>query len=381
MIAFDSPRSEREEEAWLRLIRSENVGPATFFALLSRHGSAEAALDALPDLVGKGGRTRKITIAKTDTVRRELDHGTRDGVHFVFWGGANYPPRLAEIYAPPPVLTVRGDPKQMLKVPLAIVGARKASAAGRNLASEFAAAFGEAGHPVVSGLALGIDAASHKAALTTGTIGVVAGGVDKPTPLENVPLAEEIVDAGGAIVSEMPLGYHPVARDYPRRNRLIAGLSQAVLVVEAAAQSGSLHTARYALDANRDLFAVPGSPRDPRAAGCLALLRDGAGFAAEPLDVLSALPKQTHGDPAEIGFSEAQSRRPVETPMPLMGTTDELLDEVADLLSMTPVFVDEIVRATGWAPAVINAALLELELAGRAERDVDGSVRRAIEEG
>ncbi|MEO1105356.1 MAG: DNA-processing protein DprA, partial [Pseudomonadota bacterium] len=216
-----APRSAAEEADWLRLIRSENVGPATFFDLLKRFGSAAAALDALPEIAARAKARRPIRIAGRDAIVREQDRAKRIGIATVYYGGAGYPERLMAIHAPPPVIMVRGDISLLSRAPLAIVGSRKASAAGRTLARTFAADFGAAGRAVVSGLALGIDGEAHRAALLTGTVAVVAGGVDRPTPDEHVTLAQEIVETGGAIVSEMPLGAMPYARDFPRRNRLI----------------------------------------------------------------------------------------------------------------------------------------------------------------
>ncbi|MEM6849897.1 MAG: DNA-processing protein DprA, partial [Pseudomonadota bacterium] len=309
------------------------------------------------------------SLAKPSSVDRELERANRTKCRHVFWGTADYPERLATIHAPPPVILVRGDVGLLGRGPLAIVGARKASAAGKTLARRFAEAFGEAGRAVVSGLARGVDGAAHEASLDTGTVAVVAGGVDRPTPEEHVALADEIVDRGGAVVSEMPLGLVPLARDYPRRNRLIAGLCDAVVVVEAAARSGSLHTARYAADENREVFALPGSPLDPRAAGCLELIRSGAQMAVTANDVLSALPGWSEAAPRLPGFAE-------DAPPPLAMADEDAVSCVAEQLSLAGVSVDALVRETGLRPSDVLAALVELELDGRAERDVDGSVRR-----
>lgn len=364
------PGDAREAQDWLRLARSENVGPATFFSLLERYGTAAAALDALPAIAERGGLRRPLKLASADAVAREMDRAERIGARHVFMGSADYPVRLAAIHSPPPVIMVRGDPAMLSRRPLAIVGSRKASAGGRTLAGEFAAAFGEAGCAVVSGLALGIDAAAHRGALAAGTVAVVAGGVDRPTPEEHIPLADEIVASGGAVASEMPLGMQPYARDYPRRNRLIAGLSDGVVIVEAALRSGSLHTARFAADENREIFAVPGSPLDPRAAGCLSLLREGAAMACEPRDVLDAV-GSFEAEPLLPGFREDG---PASFAVPGTG----VLDAVADSLSTTPVSLDQIARATGIAVGTVTAAIVELEIAGRAEREANGTVRVAL---
>ncbi|MCF3932316.1 DNA-processing protein DprA [Acuticoccus sp. M5D2P5] len=365
-----SPRTEEDAVAWLRLIRSENVGAATFHALLGRYGTAAAALDALPALAAAGGLKRPIRIAERGAVLREVETADRIGARHVFLGGPGYPPSLAAIHAPPPVLMVRGDLEILTRRPIAVVGARKASSVGTTIAGTLAAAFADHGHAVVSGLATGIDTAAHKAALAGGTVAALAGGVDRPTPETNTALAEEIIRTG-ALISEMPLGWSPYARDFPRRNRLIAGLSEAVVVVEAAANSGALHTARFALDENRDLFAVPGSPLDPRAAGCLRLLRDGASMAIDAEDVLQALrPQQDTGQFAEDP--------PPAFAVPVAFEDDPhpgTIERIADSLSLSPIAIDTLARSTGLPVGEVLAALVELELGGRAEIEPDGTAR------
>ncbi|WMS43407.1 DNA-processing protein DprA [Acuticoccus sp. MNP-M23] len=360
-----APRGAQAEADWLRLIRSENVGPATFWGLLKRHGSAAAALEALPEIASRAGLKRPIVRATADEVTRERARAERLGVGYLFLGAPGYPERLARIHAPPPVITVRGDTAVLSRAPLGVVGARKASAAGCTLSARFAEAFGAAGRTVVSGLALGIDAAAHRAALPFGTVAVVAGGVDRPTPEEHIALADEIIASGGAVVSEMPLGFNPRARDYPRRNRLIAGLSDGVVVIEAAHNSGSLHTARYAADENRELFAVPGSPLDPRAAGCLQLLQSGAGMAVTARDVLDGVARWDPPEPRFPGFADD-----ADQPLP-----PAAMERVAASLSLTPVTADDLIRQTGLSAGAVMAALVELQVAGRAEEDVDGTVR------
>ncbi|WP_108662517.1 DNA-processing protein DprA [Acuticoccus kandeliae] len=366
-----TPRTEEDASDWLRLIRSEHVGAATFHALLARYGTAAAALDALPGLAEAGGLKRPIRLAEPGMVERELTAAARIRARHLFLGDPLYPAALAAIHAPPPVLMVRGDPAALTRRPIAIVGARKASGAGLTMAHRLAVAFAEAGHVVVSGLAAGIDTAAHRASLPLGTVAALAGGVDRPTPEANIALADEIVASGeGALISEMPLGWAPFARDFPRRNRLIAGLAEAVVVVEAGAHSGALHTARYALDENRDLYAVPGSPLDPRAAGCLKLLRDGAGMVVEAEDVLDAL------RPAP---TPAPGLREPDVPPPIIAETpaESVTARVAELLSIAPVTVDTIARASGIGVGEVTGAIVELELAGRAEWDPDGTVRLA----
>lgn len=351
------PRDAEDAADWLRLARSENVGPATFFDLLARYGSAAEALAALPALAARAGG-RRIAVAARKEVDAELRAAARAGARPVFFGTAEYPARLAAIHAPPPVLMVRGDAALFDRPAIAVVGSRNASAAGRTMARRLAEAFADAGRVVVSGLALGIDAEAHRASLEGGTVAVLAGGIDRPTPDENAALAGEIA-ARGALVSEMPTGMGPFARHYVRRNRLIAGLADAVVVVEAAARSGALHTARYAADEGREVFAVPGSPLDPRAAGCLMLLKEGAGLVTEARDVLEAV--GAHTGPLAPGLAEPAS--------PMLEPPADAVAAVLAALSVTPMPVDALVRETGLAAGAVLGALVELELAGRAERE------------
>ncbi|WP_075219338.1 DNA-processing protein DprA [Acuticoccus yangtzensis] len=372
------PASHAEEFDWLRLIRSENVGPETFHTLMRRFGTAAAALAALPDLAAAGGLRRPIAVAEPALIEREMAAANRTGAHFVYFGGRAYPALLAEIDGPPPVIAVLGDLSLAARPTIGVVGSRQASAAGRTIARTWSAEFGREGWTVASGLALGIDAEAHRGALPTGTVAVVAGGVDKPRPEANADLHAAIAE-DGAILSEMPLGVEPTARLFVRRNRLIAGLSRGVLVVEAAARSGSLHTANFAAAAGRDVFAVPGSPLDPRAAGCLALLKDGAGLATTARDVMDAI--GTTDAPMLPGFAEAPdifddaadtgARLPQEMPADAITT-------VATALSLTAVPLDMLIRATGLPAGLVTAALVELELGGQAEREPDGTIRAAL---
>lgn len=370
------PHDDAERADWLRLIRSENVGPDTFHALMRRFGTARAALDALPDLARAGGMRRTIRVASEVGIARELDQARRTGVRHVYLGEADYPPALTRIDGPPPVLTVRGDIALAHRRTVAVVGSRKASAAGRTIARTLAEEFGAAGWTVVSGLALGIDAEAHRASLSTGTIAVLAGGVDRPTPDAHRDLAHDIATRG-ALISEMPPGTESFARYFVRRNRLIAGLGEGVVVVEAAGRSGSLHTAAFALAAHREVFAVPGSPLDPRAAGCLQLLKDGATLVTDARDVLSVL-GAGYADTVSPGFA-ADADVPEEPR--LRAPADGAGEAVLTALSMTPMPVDVLVRATGLAAADVLAAVMELELAGRAEREANGSVRTAVTSG
>ncbi len=281
------PLSAAERRDVVRLIRSENIGPITFRDLVSHFGDAGTALDALPSLARTAGRAPKI--ATREDAERELEAIDEMGARLVALGEPDYPAWLAAIDDAPPVITIRGDVSVFTRPAAAIVGSRNASVAGRKFAQQIAAELGAAGIVVVSGLARGIDAAAHAAALDTGTIAVFAGGLDRPYPPENVALAEKIATHGGALVSEMPLGWEPRARDFPRRNRIVSGLSAAVIVVEGALRSGTLITARKAADQGRLVFAVPGSPLDPRAGATNLLIKEGASIVTSVDDIVAEM--------------------------------------------------------------------------------------------
>ncbi len=264
------PLTDDERVAWLRLIRSENIGPVTFRELIRHFGGARAALDAVPKLAERGGR--KVRIASKDEAEREIATLEAMGARAVTLADPDYPPALRGLGDAPPVLAVRGGGEVLARPMIAIVGSRNASIAGRKFTTQIVRGLGEADFTIVSGLARGIDAAAHEASVATGTVAVFAGGLNRPYPPDNVDLAERIVAAGGGHVSEMPMGWEPRARDFPRRNRIISGLALAVVVIEAAQRSGSLITARCAADQGRLVFAVPGSPLDPRAGGTNQLI-------------------------------------------------------------------------------------------------------------
>jgi DNA processing protein len=354
---------EADRRAWLRLARTENVGPVTFRELVRRYGGAGAALAALPELARRGGRDVRVpSEAETEA---ELAAGEALGARLVCAGEPDFPATLAAVDPPPPVLWVRGDLGLFHRPAVAIVGARVASAAGQRFARGLAAELGQAGHPVISGLARGIDAAAHEGALPTGTAAVLAGGVDDVYPPEHRGLYERICEAG-CVVSENEPGRAAVARDFPRRNRIISGLARAVVVVEAELRSGSLITARLAAEQGREVLAVPGSPLDPRAKGTNDLIRQGAAICEGAEDVIRAL--QGLRD-----FSEAEADP--YSPAAGCGEPDAALrEQVAALLSPTPVSRDELVRATGAAAPAVFAALVELSLAGRAELMPGGMV-------
>ncbi len=354
--------SDLERRDRLRLIRSERVGPRSFAALLRRFGSARSAIDALPDLTRRGGAEGAGRICSIAEAERELEACARSGIVLLAPGESAYPARLAHIDDPPPLLAVRGVAAAMARPMVAVVGSRNASAAGLKFAAALARDLGEAGLVVASGLARGIDQAAHRASLATGTVAVLAGGLDRIYPPEHEGLFADIVGRGGAVISEMPLGHIPRAHDFPRRNRLISGVACGVVVVEAAQRSGSLITARFAAEQGREVFAVPGSPLDPRSAGTNHLLRQGATLITCAADVIEGLAPILGEVPHHYagGIEDA----PLEAGEP--SPPDR--EHVIALLGPTPVGLDELVRLSAAPPALVRTVLLELELAGRLER-------------
>lgn len=367
MDSVDITLDERRDR--LRLFRSENVGPITYRQLVGHYGSASAALEALPGLAGRRTR-RPIKIFPADAALQELDELSQLGAEIITLGEPTYPTGLAAIDDAPPVLSVRGKAELLSQPCIAIVGARNASTSGRNLAQKLAADLSggvdDARYVIVSGLARGIDAAAHRGTLDAGgaTVAVMAGGVDIIYPPEHDALYAEICETG-AVVSELPPGLQPKAAHFPRRNRIIAGLSLGVVVVEAATRSGSLITARLANEQGREVFAVPGSPLDPRSRGANQLLRDGATLTESVADIRNALAPMLSALP-----------QPKETPATLFDglsnkggdDLDTARDAIAACLSPTPVTVDEIVRQCQVTAPVVHTVLLEMELAGLIER-------------
>ena len=354
---------------WLRLIRSQNVGPRTFRALINHFGGARAALEALPGLARRGG-AGAAQIWSREAAEREIAAGNKLGVRLVAVGESAYPRRLQMIDDAPPLLAIRGHDAALAHPAVAIVGSRNASAAGVKITQQLARGLSEAGFAVVSGLARGIDAAAHRASLQTGTIAVLAGGQDRVYPPEHGELLQAILPAGLA-VTEMPLGWEPRARDFPRRNRLISGLSLGVVVVEAAKRSGSLITARLALEQGREVFAVPGSPLDPRAEGTNGLIKQGATPVTETADIVAVLqPIMGVELPAREGEPGGDAPAPDGDP-----DADERSRIIA-LLSPAPVSIDDLVRLSNTSPRVVRMVLLELEIAGRLERHGGGLVSR-----
>jgi DNA processing protein len=358
--------------ACVRLIRSENIGPVTFRELINLYGGATAALAALPELSRRGGRGRPLRICPADRAEAELETARSLGAVPLFTIEPGYPAALAHIEQPPPMLYVKGNVAVLAQPGIAIVGSREASAAGITLTRLFAHNLGAAGLSIVSGMARGIDTAAHDASLDTGTIAVVAGGVDIVYPPENADLARRICERG-CIVSEMPPGFQPRGQDFPRRNRIISGISLAVLVVEAARRSGTLITARMASEQGREVFAVPGHPLDPRAEGTNHLLKSGATFATGPEDVLTALAPQLAGWRPHQAPRGAEESTPAafSAPKPPLPPPIPASDERAAVLAAlgpAPVPIDALVRATGLPARAIQAIILELALAGRIER-------------
>ncbi|HXW27581.1 MAG TPA: DNA-processing protein DprA, partial [Xanthobacteraceae bacterium] len=342
----------------------------TFRALLRQYGSARAALSALPDLARRGG-AGGIKVASRVDAERELKAARALGVRLLALSEPEYPPRLAEIDDAPPLLAVRGNLAALARPMVAVVGSRNASAAGAKVASRLARDLGEAGLVIASGLARGIDAAAHRASLDSGTVAVLAGGHDRIYPAEHAGLLDAVLDRGAA-VTEMPLGWEPRARDFPRRNRLISGLSVGVVIVEAAKRSGSLITARFALEQGREVFAVPGSPLDPRAEGANGLIKQGATLVTEAADVVAVI-APILGQPIAVPARPEPEAPPAEAEA-LPEPDGEARTEIARLLGPTPVGVDDLVRLSGASAAIVRRVLLELELAGRIERHGGGLV-------
>ena len=356
--------SDTERLNRLRLIRSDNIGPRTFAALIRHCGDAASALERLPELAQRGGAARPGRICSEEDARAELDACRKLGVSLVAPGEHAYPPRLAMIDDPPPLLAVRGTREALMRPMIAIVGSRNASGAGQKFAQLLAHDLSAAGFVVISGLARGVDQAAHRASLSGGTVAVLAGGQDRIYPPEHEDLLFDLLKAGAAI-SEMPPGHVARAHDFPRRNRLISGASLGIVVVEAAQRSGSLITARLANEQGREVFAVPGSPVDPRAAGTNDLIKQGATLVTDAADVINAV--------------QPIMARPLalEEPDDDYSEADPAADErarIVALLGPTPVLLDDLIRLSGASPAIVRTVLLELELAGRLERHGGGMV-------
>jgi DNA processing protein len=356
--------SDTERLNRLRLIRSDNIGPRTFYALLRLCGDAATALERLPELARRGGAARAGRIFGEEDARTELAACKKLGIELVAPGEAFYPPRLAMIDDAPPLLAVRGTQDALMRPMIAIVGSRNASGAGLKFAQKLAHDLSAAGFVVISGLARGIDQAAHRASLASGTVAVLAGGHDRIYPPEHEDLLFALLETGAAI-SEMPLGHVARAHDFPRRNRLISGASLGIVVVEAAQRSGSLITARMANEQGREVFAVPGSPIDPRAAGTNDLIKQGATLVTEAADVINAvqpiMARPMALEEPDDDYSEAD---------PGVGERSRIIA----LLGPSPILIDDLIRMAGASPAIVRTVLLELELAGRLERHGGGMV-------
>ena len=366
------PTPEGNAFSCLRLLRSRRVGPATYRRLISEHGNAQAALAALPEVARAAG-VSGYKICPEGVIAAEMKAAAAKGATLLMHGQPHFPSDLAEIDSSPPLLWAVGDISLLQRPLIAMVGARNASALGTRMAKKLAADLGEAGYVIVSGLARGVDRAAHEAALKTGTIAVLAGGVDVLYPAENAPLFQDI-GKSGLRLSEMPMGTTPQARHFPARNRIISGISKAVVVVEAAAKSGSLITARNALDQSRDVLAVPGHPFDARASGCNMLIRDGAILVRSADDVIDAL--------APISNEQIAPEIPVEAPPQTarrtLRETAALHTQILDRLSPSPIPEDQLIQDLGVAVKELAPAMVQLELEGTIIRQAGGMVSRSI---
>ncbi|WP_128253474.1 DNA-processing protein DprA [Falsirhodobacter deserti] len=353
----------------LRLIRSRRVGAVTFLRLLAEHGSARAALAALPDIARASGVDR-YEVCPEGVAIAELRKGQAAGARLVCWGDADYPPALAQIADAPPVLWAKGDTGLLARPMVALVGARNASSLGLRMARKLAFGLAEAGQVVVSGLARGIDAEAHEAALDRGTVAVMAGGIDVIYPAENAALAARMAEQG-CLLTEQPPGTEPQARHFPLRNRIVSGLAHSVVVVEAAARSGSLITARDALDQGREVFAVPGHPFDARAAGCNQLIREGATLLTQVSDLLDATGQSAMNFGAPVRRRAPPAPRPAPPP-----SAEGLAQRILDRLGPSPLAEDQLIRDLGLTPAQLAPELLALELEGVVERQAGGMLVR-----
>jgi len=359
--------SDAQRIDWLRLIRSEHVGPRTFRSLVNHCGSARAAIERLPDLARRGGASGPGRICSLEEAAREFEDSRRLGIVLLAPNEHGYPPRLALIDDPPPLLGVRGEADIEMRPMIGIVGSRNASGVGLKFTQTIARDLADAGFVIVSGLARGIDQAAHRASLTGGTVAVLAGGHDRIYPSEHEGLLASIIEAGGGAISEMPLGHTPRARDFPRRNRLISGTALGILIVEAAHRSGSLITARFANEQGREVFAVPGSPLDPRAAGTNDLIRQGATLTTSATDIINAV----------APIMERPIALPMEEDEPPHGDREPQDTDRARIISLlgpSPIGIDDLVRMADTSPTIVRIVLLELEMAGRLERHGGGLV-------
>ena len=360
-----------EKRAWLRLSRTPRVGPVAFRDLLGRYKTAEAAIEALPSIM----RRKSTAIPNMAEIEAEMEQAEQMGVKILAACEPDYPSYLRAVDPPPPLISIIGRTDILHKPCAAIVGSRNASAIGQRFARQIAGELGEAGFTIVSGLARGIDANAHSGALGTGTAAVLGGGVDHIYPRQNAELYEAMMNEG-ALISESPLGYRATARDFPRRNRIISGLSMGVIVIEAAERSGTLITARYATEQNREVMAAPGSPLDPRTKGCNRLIQQGAALIESTEDIINCLENIRPLQMMEPGKNFKQAEfdwNSAEKDIKKARTA------LMDLLSPTPAPRDEIIRLSGFSTALVTAALLEMELNGDAIVEADGRVALAVQ--
>ena len=364
-----SPASENILDV-LRLIRTQNVGPVTFFQLIRRFGTAAEALSALPGLSIRGGRAKALSAYPREDAEKEIEAAEKFGARMILYGMPDYPPLLHAISDAPPLITVIGHPHLWQKDAVALVGARNASANGCQFGQRLAKELGESGFSVVSGLARGIDTFVHKGSLATGTVAVIAGGIDNIYPPENEALYRQIGESG-AIISEQPFGSLPYSGAFPGRNRIIAGMSLGTVVVEASPKSGSLITARFALENNREVFAVPGSPLDPRSKGCNQLIRQGANMVESAGDILQGI---AHLRNKTLGENPPMPYTPDRTSSFSDAELDETRRAILEKLGTTPVSVDELIEQCQTSAGAALTVLLELELAGRLKRSPGNKV-------
>lgn len=370
------PTTEEDRFSWLRLLRSRRVGVTTFHRLMAEYGTAQNALTALPEVARAAG-VEGYEICPPGVVEAEIKAAKAAGARLLCLGAAGYPDNLAKIADAPPMLWAVGDVTLMHRPIIAMVGARNASSLGTRMARALARDLGAKGLVVVSGLARGIDTAAHIAALPTGTIAVMAGGVDVIYPADNTNLAHDI-RRDGLFLSERPMGLTPKARDFPRRNRIISGLARAVVVVEAAAKSGSLITARDALDQGREVLSVPGHPFDARASGCNMLIRDGAQLIRNADDILAALPALA-GPVAETQPLDLADDIPAPPPQKrTLKETVHLHQQILSRLGPSPVAEDQLIRDLAAGAQDVAPALVDLELEGHIRRQAGGLLTRVV---
>ena len=362
--------SYAERRDWLRLSRTATVGPVAFRDLLARYKTAGAALEALPSLVRRKG----LSIPPVEAIEAELEQSEQWGIKILASCEADFPDYLRAVDPTPPLISVKGRIDILHAPCVAIVGSRNASAIGQRFARQIAGELGERGYTIVSGLARGIDAAAHSGSMETGTAGVLGGGVDHIYPRQNADLFREMAERG-ALISESPLGYKATARDFPRRNRIISGLCKGVVVIEAAEKSGTLITARYAMEQNREVMAAPGSPLDPRTKGCNRLIQNGAALIEGTDDIIDVL---NHTPPLRVMEPSDGYGQPEFDWQGAQNDIDKARGVIAGLLSPTPTSRDEIIRLSGFPVPIAGAALLELELSGEAHVEPDGRVALSL---